>query len=71
MIDHKKLAPLAAGISIVTILCGAGVAWGVSSQKAAYDEDRLTKVEDRQASDHDLLIEVRDDIRWIVGRLKP
>lgn len=66
---RKDIAFWGSLIAIVSILCSVGATFGVEQYRLTNDEGRIGKLETGTATDHEWLVEVRRDFKWIVKKL--
>lgn len=66
----RRLVGLGGFLFGLASLClSAGVSWGITSNRSADQERRLTAVENVQRNDHDTLTDVARDVKWICEQL--
>lgn len=52
-------------IALLTAVLSAGIAWGITSAKVKATDEKLVALESTYSRDHDILIELRVELRSV------
>jgi hypothetical protein len=55
-------------IGLATMLVLLGMAWSGTQQEIAGHETRIEGLEKKVEADHDILLEMRSDIKWLIRK---
>ena len=62
---EKRFSLIETIIGIIVVIVGAAASDGAASNRMSEAERRISTVEIQQKTDHDVLIEIRDDVKYL------
>ncbi len=64
--DTKLKLPLRVQFVLLAFVAAGAAAWALTRRDVSDHADRLASVETKQASDHDVLVEIRADVKRLL-----